>query len=540
MRQKTATFDEIVYMMAGYTHLTMRDLRMEPCAPPLTKIIAGIPLLFLNLKSPAEFEQWHKPADIKYINEFEFAKDFLYRSGQDADKILFFGRISSVLTSLLLGFWVFHWSRRLYGLNSGYFALFLYVFSPNILAHSRLVTPDIGFTCALIITMYYFWRFLCLPSNFNFVISAVCLGVAQLTKYSALLLFPVFLFLLYFYRFRICESKEFILNNIIKNKVLFSLICMAVMGIIAFSVVWAGYGFEYGTVLLPKEDHDTANQFFSRYLPEKFVSFIVGAGEKIPVPAPSYFYGMAAIKTPLTRDTFILGRNFPGSPWYAYIVAFIIKTPIPALIFIIMALLLFVRKKTLCPKDERVILAPVIGFAIASAIVHFEIQLKYILPVYPLLFIFVSQVIDQKFMRRTFYKLIFGVLCLWYLLAALNIFPHYIPYFNEFIGGPKNGYKYLVAANLDWGQDLKLLRDYLKKNGIEKVKLSYYGTADPDYYDIKYEILKPFEVSSGWIAVSATHLQGVHTAKEGFSWLKKYKPVTVLGYSIFLYNIDPE
>jgi hypothetical protein len=134
-----------------------------------------------------------------------------------------------------------------------------------------------------------------------------------------------------------------------------------------------------------------------------------------------------------------------------------------------------------------------------------------------------------------------------------------LAYFNELAGGPDNGYKYLVDSNLDWGQDLAGLKKYMDKNSIKSVKLSYFGSADARYYDIKYEYLpsiglepdnpgEPWWYEDGYtedcgpvqglIAVSATNLQGVlFENRECFKWLEDYEPVAKIGYSIFIYDV---
>jgi len=527
MKEKSATFDEGNHLISGYTHLIMHDLRMTPEQPPLTKILAGLPLLFLNLKNPNEFESWNLTKEAKYIDAYKFSNEFLYHSGQDADKILFLGRLPSVFIALLLGYFVFLWTKQLYGLLCGYFALFLYAFSPNIIAHSQVVTPDIGLSCIILITLYYLRKFLKTKSYKTFLISSLCLGIALLTKFSALILLPLFLVIFYFYLPERLNKKP-----VWK----FILLYFFLMLFIAFIIVWLGYGFEYGNILLKKESHPSAVQLLSKYLPSKHIDFLINLLEKIKIPFPSFFLGIAQIKLPL-RDTFVWGKYYQGSPWFGYLFAFLIKTPIPSLIFIFVTLYYFLRKKTLSPKEEWFLLIPVIGFLFFSTIARFGLQLKYILPIYPFLFIFSSQIIKLPILNQFKYKLIFALLCLWYLIGTLNIYPHYLAYFNEFVGGAKNGYKYLVDSNLDWGQDLKLLKQYLEKNNIKEIYLAYFGTAEPDYYKINYKKLEPFKKVSGIIAISATYLQGVHTAKGGYDWLKKYEPVDNLGYSILIYNI---
>ena len=99
----------------------------------------------------------------------------------------------------------------------------------------------------------------------------------------------------------------------------------------------------------------------------------------------------------------------------------------------------------------------------------------------------------------------------------------------------------------------------MENEKISKIKLSYFGSGDASFYGIDYDYLpsiglKPSEPQGKWwyekgyqencepvhgtIAISATNLQGMLFANHNcFDWLKKYKPVERIGYSIFVYNI---
>ena len=91
------------------------------------------------------------------------------------------------------------------------------------------------------------------------------------------------------------------------------------------------------------------------------------------------------------------------------------------------------------------------------------------LPTFPFIFVFVSKIVNLKFKNlnlRYYFKIFIILLIIWYVLSSILIYPHYLAYFNEFVGGPNNGYKYMVDSNLDWGQDLKGLKQYMAKNDI--------------------------------------------------------------------------
>jgi hypothetical protein len=140
--------------------------------------------------------------------------------------------------------------------------------------------------------------------------------------------------------------------------------------------------------------------------------------------------------------------------------------------------------------------------------------------------------------RTAIWRAIAGGLLLWLVIASAKTYPFYLAYFNEIVGGPGNGYKYLSASNLDWGQDLKDLSSYVHQHAITRLKFAYFGTDDPRAYGISYEKLLPGHPTTGNIAVSATALVGTRAGCErAFEWLRRYDPRAKIGYSIFIYYI---
>ncbi|HKX16464.1 MAG TPA: hypothetical protein VJT33_00435 [bacterium] len=144
-------------------------------------------------------------------------------------------------------------------------------------------------------------------------------------------------------------------------------------------------------------------------------------------------------------------------------------------------------------------------------------------------------------MRRVgFLRALLVGLLAWLVVGTVRTYPSYLAYFNELIGGPGNGYKYLSLADLDWGQGLKDLSTYLRRNGITSVKLAYFGTDNPRRFGITYVRLLPGRPATGDLAVSVTSLVGTHAGCEtAFTWLQKYEPRAKIDYSIFVYHIPP-
>ncbi len=172
---------------------------------------------------------------------------------------------------------------------------------------------------------------------------------------------------------------------------------------------------------------------------------------------------------------------------------------------------------------------------------------RHLLPIYPFLILFAAQGALVPWARV---RLAVGGLVLWYVAGTILVHPHEIAYFNETVGGARNGWKVLVDSSLDWGQDLDRLREELRARGVEKVRLSYFGSADPAWHGISGELLpsvmspRPTHVTrriepGDILAVSATNLQGVYLQGEDRALMARLRgetPVGRVGQSIFLFR----
>jgi hypothetical protein len=138
----------------------------------------------------------------------------------------------------------------------------------------------------------------------------------------------------------------------------------------------------------------------------------------------------------------------------------------------------------------------------------------------------------------------------WAGVSTLSAHPAYLPYVNEFLGGPELAYQSFVDSNVDWGQDLKRLADWARANNVPSVHLAYFGHADPAVYGLRYEPLRRDDRPNGVVAVSVSQLQGIAypatyeqigrvrgVGREDFAWLRRRRPTAVIGHSIFVYDL---
>lgn len=136
--------------------------------------------------------------------------------------------------------------------------------------------------------------------------------------------------------------------------------------------------------------------------------------------------------------------------------------------------------------------------------------------------------------------IVIAVLLVWYVLSFAGVYPHFIAYFNEFAGGPANGYKYVADSNLDWGQDLRRLAKFVEAKNIDHIKVDYFGGGDVKYYlgDTAEIWHADNGETTGWLAVSATFLQTSRAYPwASYAWLDQHEPIAKIGFSIFVYNI---
>jgi len=500
MVQESATCDEVHYFGIGkYLLQTGKwDVPGSIFHPPLSYYISGIPLLFF----PTDKALWkHDPVQAKMPNyraqgNIIRGQKLLSSPENRQDRLLTFSRLPMVFVAMLLGWFVYLWAYKLYGSPGAISAIILYAFCPNILANARLITPDIVITAFSFITLYFFWKLLKDGRVMDTAWGGIALGLALLSKYSGLLIVPVCIALasLYLWKYRSLPWRN----------------CL-IFGAIGFVVLLLGYRFD----LEP------------------------------------YFSGIAYQRqyAHAGHSAFLMGEYSPNGWWYYFLVAFVLKTPVAGMILLISSFFIYLRNiRKNGGFEELFLLVPIAVIIVFFSMNSLDIGLRYILPVYPFLFVFASGAAKTLWSRKSL-AAVYGVLIAWYIGASLYIHPHYLAYFNELAGGPDKGYQYLVDSNLDWGQDLKGLGRYMREHGIRKVSLSYFGFDTPGRYGIDYDWLPSFLLRNpspnvrdvslhDWVAVSATNLQGVYFDNHNTYAMLRYKqPVAKIGYSIFVYNL---
>ena len=496
------TYDELSFTARSYYFIKTLDFNLTTSHPPLMSLIGGTPFIFFETNNDLLSEM---KDNINYKYTFNtFA----------GDKIDDF---------------VFLWAREMYGYKAALFSTTLLIFNPNIIAHSGLNTNDIGITLFMFLTIFTFWKFMKTSDKKYLIITGILLGISMFSKMTALYLFPIMIVLLFLRIIYRKRTRDKLLDRFKKSSK--HLLLIFIIGILTVN---AAYLFK-GT-FTPLIKDTKSHPALDKVLPENMRNFTYTVLRTVPLPLPElYVDGIGGMfsKSVFGHKTFLLGEYSQTGWWYYYIIAFLMKNPVPLMILIFLTFVIWKRKKI---EDEIFLLIPIIILFIAFSLGNIQIGIRHLLPIFPFLFVFLGQ-IGNKISFRNLNKDILSfsiiILSVWYIFSSLFAFPHYIAYFNEFVGD--NDYKYLSDSNIDWGQDLKNLKIYMKENNIDIIKLSYFGTANVTSYGIKYQELG-CNKEGGIIAISAMHLMDINK-KDCYSWLNKFDPVGRAGRSILVYKI---
>jgi tetratricopeptide (TPR) repeat protein len=182
-----------------------------------------------------------------------------------------------------------------------------------------------------------------------------------------------------------------------------------------------------------------------------------------------------------------------------------------------------------------------------------NIGIRHILPVYIFLSVAIAgaiwALIEQN--RRWLYATV--ALLVFQAVSVLHAFPAYMAYANEAFGGPSNVHKYLSDSSADWGQQLKSVKRYLDKNGINNCWFAYFGegVADYSYYGIPCKPLitadslyfgPPHDVPpaiDGPVLMSAGVLSGFEFgpgALNPYEQFQQLTPTAAIDYSVFVFD----
>jgi hypothetical protein len=537
--------DEVGHLPAGVTHWHVGCFDLYRVNPPLVRMIAALSVVLAGVDVDCVIYADDPTARA----EFGAGQRLIRVHGDYTFWLFTIARWACVPFSLVGAYVCLRWASELYGPTAGLLALVLWCTCPNILGHGALLTPDCGAAALGVTAAYCFWRWLRAPTIGNALGAGITLGLAELTKFTWVVLFVLWplLWLIWRWSERAREPYRWMRDEAIQAGMMLFVCLVTVNGL---------YGCEGS--MTPLGSIPFVSQTLSGV--EVSPSWTVSPGNRfsgtvighIPVPLPrNYIQGIDVQKWDYERGRWSFlrgewrhggwaydhdGEWRHGGWWYYYLYAIAVKVPLGTLLLVVLAGA-FAARYGRSWRDELVLIAPaLVVLVLVSSQTGFNHHLRYVLPMFPFVFVWISKLGRAWDVGDRKVACVVAAALVWTCASSISVYPHSLSYFNELAGGPRNGHYHLVDSNSDWGQDLIYLREWREQH----------SDAEPFYvhlvcpYDLAWVGLEssrpPHEPAPGWYAISVHEL---HERHRRYEWLLEgLEPDAMMGYSIYVYHVD--
>ena len=269
----------------------------------------------------------------------------------------------------------------------------------------------------------------------------------------------------------------------------------------------------------------------------------------------AYLWGLANTKhTEWEYTSYFLGQVYRHGPWQYFPLAFLIKSTPPLLLLLLLAPLAWRGATCSYGRELLFVFVPVgVYFAVVTGS-HFDIGARHLMPVYPFLYLVAGAAAARMLGRGRAWAALAVALLLWQAVTTLRAAPNYMAYGNEAFGGPLQVRRYLSDANVDWGQQLKTVQQYLDQNHITNCWFAYFpdGAVEPQDYSIPCKRLPtpsglwwfnlPMSVPArieGTVLISESDLDGVESGDgtlNPYDGFRKLQPIAILQDGVYVYR----
>lgn len=537
--RESATIDEVAHIGAGVSYLQKLDLRLNEEHPPLPKVLAALPLVLRGTRADYSHISWRISEKFVpgLLGEWIFG-EFVLSKWNNAETVLAWARMPMLLLTLALGWVVFVYARRLGGNWGGLLCLSVYVSMPTFLAFGPLVLTDIPVTLFTLLTLWRFAEVWEDPSRKNIILFGLSLAGALLSKFTAGILFFVFIVFGLSMHWRAVPSQviskpETRAWRRLRWRATLLGVLWASLAVYLFYLV---FSLHQTTDVLYRLGHGAAAVPLRRLL----------------MPPWLYLRGIARVLSTGSRQTFILGHTYRHGVWFYFPVLFLLKSP-PAflgLLFLALALKLKWRNQGNTKEIPQthaihrrilwIALFVFTGFCLLSrldiSIRHFSIPLVLlVLLLAPLASMVKSFHLSAPRAARLVGATA-GALTLICLFTAVSCYPFYFPYMSAFSFG-QPAYALVNDSNLDWNQSLPEVRKFAVQHGLWRIALDEYGFNDPSVSvpgSELWDCQRPTAADEGqWVVVSANMLMDGHNCV----WLMQHQHEALAAGSMYAVHL---
>jgi 4-amino-4-deoxy-L-arabinose transferase-like glycosyltransferase len=484
---------------------------------------------------------------------------------------------------------VFRWADLAFGRRAALAALLLYALNPNVLAHAPLANNDFAVTLFCTATLYHLWRWLETGARASLFCCALTLGLGVGCKLTALMLLPVMGVVV-----AACALRR--RRPALLGAALLGL--AAAGGVLWLLYAGEARSLSEARTHPRFVARGTNDVVFKLGALESALESLFGPDVPIPLLSFLKGIDHQTDHGAVGHATYWRGAvNKQGAPGF-YVVSWLIKNPEGLTLLLLLGLLALPRTRRGAVHETLLYGFPLLLFVIFSR-GNVQLGFKYILPVVPLFCIAAGRALAPALApalptalapgaaraHASGRELLWGALLVpgvslglyawcgevgpprwshwmplvvplayaglacwlrditrpallllaWAAVGSLARQPDNLMYFNEWVGGPENGWRWSVIGD-DWGQDTAGLGRWMEEHGVEHVYYDHYGEGDPEVWGVHSTPTfgDPARVEQGsWVAVHVTLLM---RNAEGYGWLAGQEPVEKIGNTIFLYK----
>ncbi len=534
--RESVTIDEVAHIGAGVSYLQKLDLRFNPEHPPLPKVLAALPLVLRGTHADYSHVSWQNSREFfpAFLGEWVFG-EWLLNKWNDPVTTLAWARLPMLLLTLLLGWILFIYARRLGGPWGGLLCLCVYVSTPAFLAFGPLVHTDLAVTLFSLLTV---WRFAELwhdPSKKNTLWFALSLSGALLSKFTAGILLFVFAAFALSTRWgpvpgQPAAKPEARVWRKLRWRATLRGILWAALAVYAFYFV---FSWHQPTDALERLGHGPAALLLRRLL----------------MPPLLYLTGVFFVLITGSRPTFLLGHAYSHGVWFYFPVVFVLKSPLGFLGLLALGILVALSRKWRAQVTQpavspevalhwRALWVSLIVFTVFCLLSRLTISIRHftfpmlllILLLAPLLRMLWQFLSSAPVAARLLTGLT-ALLAASCLFTALRAYPYYFPYVNA-LALRRPLYSLMSDSNVDWNQSLPEVKRFADQHRLRRIGLDAYGFTEAtvtvpqsEFWDCQ----TPSASDEGqWVAVSANMIQEGHNCL----WLMQYPHEPLAGGSM--------
>lgn len=458
------TLDEPAHLAAGIGHWTFGRFEFYRVNPPLTRLLAAAPLAINDRKVRQDWSGFFEQPGAR--PEFTLGQDLIKANGKDFPALLREARWACLPLSVLGAISVGLFARGLFGPVAGLLALVLWTFSPGLIAHGALVTPDRAAASCGIIAACQFWRWLRHPGWSQCCLAGVGLGLALLAKASWLILLVLWPVL------GVTAIAAATITGMSRGA---GARTMQLAGILVSGLYLVNLGYGFEGPLVPLKDFVFVSHSLSgspSVAGNRFEKHWLGA---LPVPLPrEYMLGIDLQRRDFEQDeaSYLLGTWSPRGWWFYYCVGAFVKWPTGLWGLLGLAAFAGIRRLRGCSWHGMIMdraidgaclcLPPAVLFLLAASQTSFSHHFRYVLPVEPFVIVMASSVLSGR-CGRVMGRLV-QVSTVMVIAECLATFPHELSFYNTLAGGPQSAGRLMLGSNTDWGQDVDELARWAERH----------------------------------------------------------------------------